>query len=187
MGRRVSERLALFRVRDIVTAADSPYSSTERLVALCIADFMGPAGSSWPSRGVIEEWTGLGHSAVSKALRTLCGDGGLFELRRGGARPGNRYESNVYELSTTRPPQRLGAVHDAAPSQELSCPPGGRELSATRSRAVRYAALNDTGNGSGKGTTNNKTTSRPSSGPLDGLVDELDEATTFSTAVKVRR
>lgn len=132
----MSDRGPLFTVRDLVTGEGSPFSSVERLVALCLADHANKDGQAWPSRRTIEAWTGLGHSAVFDALQALCvGEHAIFDLEAGGARPGGRYRANVYtlkadaELSARRQPT---ATRQAAAQRT--------ELSARRTRAVRQAA-----------------------------------------------
>lgn len=128
--------LPLFTVRDRVTGPDSPFSPTERLVALCLGDHMNLEGEAWPSLRTIASWTGLGMTSVRTAVDRLCdGEGRMFDRERGGARPGARYEVARYRLSN-KPVTQRGA-HEARASA------GEREGIATRARAYRHATQKD--------------------------------------------
>src|SRR5258708_4393039 len=96
-----SGRLALFSVRDAVTASGSPWTPPERLVALCIADHMNGDGFSWPSQRAIATWTGLHRATVIKILQVLCGAGprALFSRTGGPTKAGDSRASSRYQLN----------------------------------------------------------------------------------------
>jgi hypothetical protein len=121
----------LFLVLRIVTAAGAPYTTNERLVAVVLADHMGPQGA-WPSIDRLKERTSLGRTSVRDALARLCREpGAVFRLvAKGGAQKGDRYRSARYSLAeglATR------AAHDATGSLA--------EGLATRAQGVRVASV----------------------------------------------
>jgi hypothetical protein len=90
---------AFAAVKAQVSAQGSPWTPTERLVALAIADHLGAAGSAWPSRRRLAQWTGLGDGSIKRALRRLCsGSSRLFDVEPGGSTPGRRI-ANTFKLA----------------------------------------------------------------------------------------
>jgi hypothetical protein len=123
--------LPLFRVRGIVTAADSKFTGVERLVALCLGDHMNGSVEAWPSLRRIAAWTGLGITAVRAALERLCGaDDGIFVREQGGARRGERYAAARYRL-------REGIATRG--TRETRGSSGEREGIASRAQGYRLA------------------------------------------------
>ena len=98
----MTQRLPLFAVRDLVCSKDSPFDSTERAVALCIGDHMGPDGRAWPSVRAISEWTGLHSRTVERALQKLTGPSGIFDRTPGGSTPGGARRASEYRLRSAR-------------------------------------------------------------------------------------
>ena len=107
-------RSALFRVRDVVTAAGSRYLPVERLVALALADHMnGTSGEAWPSVRTLATWAGVHDATVKRVLRVLCGAGepsraavgavALFDHVPGGSPAGGKRQSSTYRLKATLP------------------------------------------------------------------------------------
>ncbi len=125
-------RLPLFVVREAVIAARSPWSSTERLIALLIAGFMDKKGHGWPSVGLLSEQSRYGRRTVQRALARLCGPGGLFIKRQGGSTRGGRRRASEYHLATRASmapvpaPQRrrldlaTGATDDTRPAPQTT-------------------------------------------------------------------
>jgi hypothetical protein len=67
-------------VKDVITREGSAYTSSERLVALAIADHLNAEGVAWPSFARLTQWTGLKDSAIKVAVRSLCcGPLAIFE------------------------------------------------------------------------------------------------------------
>jgi len=135
--------LALFLVRDRVTGPESPFTATERLVALCIGDHMNLDHEAWPSLQTIAAWTGLGMTSVRAAVARLT-DGGdrVFDRERGGARPGARHEAARYRL---RKPVATCGAHEPRGSA------GDVEGIARRAEGYRHATQKDPVKGPVKG------------------------------------
>jgi hypothetical protein len=84
-------------IRDEVTRQGAPWSPTDRLVALAIADHLNPDGKAWPSLARLCDWTGLSRAAVKVAIKRLCGaSDGVFSLTPGGSLPGGERKAHVY-------------------------------------------------------------------------------------------
>jgi len=186
-------RLALFRVRDLVTGAGSPFSPIERLVAFCVADHMNGAGTAWPSRRAIAAWTGLGPTAVRAALTELCGDGpkGLFVVTPGGATDGDRYRSNVYRIreegAATRPAKTIEGTATRG-ARETRGSSGEGEGAATRHLGGRHAYTEGPIEGPMEGPNVTDPESTSLRDPLNAMVERLNAATNLHVvaARKVR-
>jgi hypothetical protein len=128
MSRRL---LPLFAVIELVMRAGSPWTTCERMVAICLANHMDGDGEAWPSARRIRECTGLSKTRVRAALRALCsGSEAVFEcLKRGIGRETGRYR--LAERST----RRTSEVHQA----NLRGPRRAPQRSTSRASEVHVA------------------------------------------------
>lgn len=152
--RREPARPPLFALVERVTAPDSPWKPTERLVALALGHHLGRDGTAFPSLARLAGWTGLSRHSVQRAVAALCGPDGLFERVPGGARKGDRYSTSHYRLrgvpvaslrgATQAPLEAQGVPHSSMRGATVA--PGTTQLTAQRktepTSGVSVAPLN---------------------------------------------
>ena len=91
----------LFLAVQALTAPDSPYSPTQRLVGLALAHHLSRDGSCFPSQPTIAKWAGLTLRPAVEALSKLTRPGGLFVKTPGGSPKGEKRTRTIYRLPTS--------------------------------------------------------------------------------------
>lgn len=90
-------RYHLFRWQDAVCAADSPLSSTERLVAFSVSRFANSEGVAFPALKTVAASAAVSDRTVRAAMRALEEAGFVRVESRGGVRGGTL--TTVYNLT----------------------------------------------------------------------------------------
>lgn len=102
----------LFEVADAVLRTErSAWSPSERLVALAVADCMGPNGQAYPSVSLLATRTALGRRTVQRALARLTGLGGLFREDTGGSTADGGRRASIYTLAPSAMMAQVPAPH----------------------------------------------------------------------------
>lgn len=87
----------------------------DRLVMIMLVAFWEPGGRLRPSVGQLQRATGLGRTAVQRALRRLA-QAGLVRIRAGGGRAPNSYELTIPAAHETSSSRRDPVAQDTAPA-----------------------------------------------------------------------
>lgn len=74
--------------QNAIAAAELP--STQKLILYVINNHQGDSEAAWPSKARLRQATGLGDTAIKKAVRELTA-AGILTVKVGGGRKANRY------------------------------------------------------------------------------------------------
>jgi hypothetical protein len=173
--------IPLFDVRDRLCNRESKWSSTDRLVALAIADHMDRTGRSWPSIRRLADWTCLAPRTVERAVERLCGAEGPFLRTPGGSAAGaHGRPTSEYQLRPT--PVTESGVFSTTPVAKSGVTPG-TVTGDPRHRVARPPSHGRT-EGPIEGTTegNNPTPTLPFKGK--GAVEKSAETRAVDSVIR---